>query len=588
VYKAISISNNTQGNSVSIRNNIISDANWGVYCYMNTTCNTQILNNNINFTSGLPPNYMEYGIYVNENLAKAAVYTIKANTITDAQYGIFVNSCFFPKVESNDVKLNYSYFIASNLKQETAGVTVKNCSGAYINCNTVSDFANNGYEQNTIRNNQLYASKGVLCVASPNSEIYDNNISKVVAGVDFNSTCTATKVYTNDFDRIRTGLLLQSAAIIGTQGFIPPVANNCNKLIAADNTFTNKATNRIVTDGSSMSPPIVAQSMYYYRPAANQTVSNTINPLYSVLRNGASLIPTQQVASCRNDFGCVRRAGPINDGLILSEKLAKNQVPFADNDNKRKWIARAQVYQQVLNNDTLVLQSAVLQQFKDSVDLSTLPALNNARTAANDSARSYQSINNAIAVNNALASNELAEQLYQQVNNIRATALLADTLFNAAQQDSLRVIALLCPYTDGFAVFEARALLSYYDSVGTQYTNTCELAQAPQANRSAYNDLSTLITNQNSNNPQELANTNNVAIAPNPNQGSFTIISNSLVIVNVKVIDLSGRLVYQAKLSEPSKQINLNNTGLSTGVYIVQSTNEIGDVQQNKLFITEQ
>jgi hypothetical protein len=168
------------------------------------------------------------------------------------------------------------------------------------------------------------------------------------------------------------------------------------------------------------------------------------------------------------------------------------------------------------------------------------------------------------------------------------TALLADTLFNTAQQDSLRVIALLCPYTDGFAVFEARALLSFYDSVGTQYTNTCELAQAPQANRSAYNDLSTLITNQNSNNSQEFANTNTVGIAPNPNQGSFVISSNQNALLFVKITDLSGKIVFEQHIKQNTKQLQLTNLQLSKGVYLVHTIDETQTEKINKLFIANE
>lgn len=82
-------------------------------------------------------------------------------------------------------------------------------------------------------------------------------------------------------------------------------------------------------------------------------------------------------------------------------------------------------------------------------------------------------------------------------------------------------------------------------------------------------------------------NTKDITILPNPNTGSFVLSSNQNSLTYVKIVNLSGSLVYQANSKEPSKRIMLSNIGLSTGVYIVQTTNELGTAQQQKLFITE-
>lgn len=82
----------------------------------------------------------------------------------------------------------------------------------------------------------------------------------------------------------------------------------------------------------------------------------------------------------------------------------------------------------------------------------------------------------------------------------------------------------------------------------------------------------------NSDAPSEFVKESMFEVYPNPNDGSFTIKSDSKGIVHVR--DLSGRLVYEGILTDGSLNVDLRK--LNAGVYLVQLIvrNEIIDVQK--------
>jgi hypothetical protein len=77
-----------------------------------------------------------------------------------------------------------------------------------------------------------------------------------------------------------------------------------------------------------------------------------------------------------------------------------------------------------------------------------------------------------------------------------------------------------------------------------------------------------------------------VSISPNPNTGSFVVSSNKNTLTYVKVMDLSGRLVYEQKTN--SQQVELNNLNLSKGVYILHTKDSEQKEQISKLFISNE
>jgi hypothetical protein len=81
--------------------------------------------------------------------------------------------------------------------------------------------------------------------------------------------------------------------------------------------------------------------------------------------------------------------------------------------------------------------------------------------------------------------------------------------------------------------------------------------------------------------------TNNKAlefsISPNPNNGTFDIVMPILYEnTTVKILDLSGKIIFSEKLSQKKQRLDIHN--ISRGIYII-SLNQNGIVKTNKLII---
>lgn len=140
------------------------------------------------------------------------------------------------------------------------------------------------------------------------------------------------------------------------------------------------------------------------------------------------------------------------------------------------------------------------------------------------------------------------------------TYLINDTL-TSSQLATVKVLAEKCPDWDGDAVYEARALMSIYDSAGTVYSDSC---YAPGSHKAAkqQNPINTASAIQIQN--------ATVNLYPNPNNGNFTLEYDLGNNVDGKVIlyDMYGQLVGEYSLANSQGKMSISNPQLSNGVYI--------------------
>jgi hypothetical protein len=72
-------------------------------------------------------------------------------------------------------------------------------------------------------------------------------------------------------------------------------------------------------------------------------------------------------------------------------------------------------------------------------------------------------------------------------------------------------------------------------------------------------------------------------IMPNPNNGVFTVVLNNLVQAELKMIDITGKLLIQEKLIGQTNTINAQN--LSRGTYLVRVTDNNGFSSQKLVIV---
>jgi hypothetical protein len=133
------------------------------------------------------------------------------------------------------------------------------------------------------------------------------------------------------------------------------------------------------------------------------------------------------------------------------------------------------------------------------------------------------------------------------------------------------LIAHLCPYKDGDAVFEARALLTWYDSIGTRYINPCEGITV------ASNRIDNTGNNININNTflPVMDEKQIIHVYPNPAKNVINInIINSLEKnFKIEIYSYNGELVYLNETIEKHIQI-INIENWLSGIYLYKIFND--------------
>lgn len=145
-----------------------------------------------------------------------------------------------------------------------------------------------------------------------------------------------------------------------------------------------------------------------------------------------------------------------------------------------------------------------------------------------------------------------------------------DSLVTNSQIQTLQNLALLCPFTEGLAVYEARGLMRNWDDT-TVYFNVCE-NNPPQF--SANSRLAT--------NTQSVSETV-IAVYPNPTNGNLSVTCNCKDCIFV-VYD-AGRIVLSQKLNENETKVDVSS--LNNGTYIYKISNNGITVKEDKLMLNK-
>jgi hypothetical protein len=75
-----------------------------------------------------------------------------------------------------------------------------------------------------------------------------------------------------------------------------------------------------------------------------------------------------------------------------------------------------------------------------------------------------------------------------------------------------------------------------------------------------------------------------VKLYPNPNKGTFTIETESELIMNaIKVYDISGKQVFSEEMQKENRIHQLKVNSLETGIYIVQIETEKGSIYKKMI-----
>ena len=175
----------------------------------------------------------------------------------------------------------------------------------------------------------------------------------------------------------------------------------------------------------------------------------------------------------------------------------------------------------------------------------------------------------ALSLSQAVMVSCVVEQNQQTYNALYASYITNQTLDSVALSQ-LRTLALLCPYTDGHAVLQARGLLFNFDRT-TNYTNSCEanMALDNTGHRMAGSTA------------QE-AESADIAMYPNPTESSITVTG-----VNgkakVEVYSIMGQLLLTKDIDSDKETIDLS--ALNNGTYLVKIMSDGKTLKTDRLII---
>jgi len=176
------------------------------------------------------------------------------------------------------------------------------------------------------------------------------------------------------------------------------------------------------------------------------------------------------------------------------------------------------------------------------------------------------------AVNNGVSAVDAKESYSKTVNQLLIEQQFTATVFDSIQLYTLQSIAALCPYTEGPAVYLARALVYPYDRI--EYSNSCEESIEGRS----YEPM-----------VQVEDNVKEITVYPNPANDlvNITYSLNENQVGKIQIYDIAGALVLEQSLDSKNSLSILNTSKLNSGVYLYHIFVDNERVQSNKLVIVK-
>lgn len=184
----------------------------------------------------------------------------------------------------------------------------------------------------------------------------------------------------------------------------------------------------------------------------------------------------------------------------------------------------------------------------------------------NDSAAMYSTLAN--TYNSAIVPNNGIEQNQKQFNDIYLNYLSGSINYGDLQK--LRLLAVKCPYIDGHAVFQARAILAEFDQ--NLYYSDC-----PKT------DTKT----RRIDNSEGIDDTGEIVVYPNPtiNELNVSMFVGEKDEVKINIYNMMGALIKTQRLENNFSNIDVSM--LYSGIYLYEIEKNHSPVKKNKFVIAK-
>jgi Secretion system C-terminal sorting domain len=398
---------------------------------------------------------------------------------------------------------------------------------------------------------------------------------QVVTSIAFEANCQSpgNGLYGNNFVSGKYGLRFINNAIIGQQSWSTTSTQSSKNVWGAAGNFTVVPGGRQTYIENTLpvaNPNVVSKLFLNNIPTSNGNPSTIPVPFPYV--NGTGLISAFIVSDECAVPPPIPAAAPVA-AMSSAIQPAVNNTGITDNNAK------------MLNKQT------AYNLIEDMPSLKTVSSLNtfyNANTTScvgklrqvQDKIRqgnfaAAKTINNSFTPTcNAEIHTKNYFDLYMKW---KTDTLCCDSLF----RNDVLTIANACPETHGIVVNKAQALYNLITKQNNVFTSNCGTAAGSRI----------LNTNANNNNDESKAVilnaiTESISIAPNPNNGQFTIqfANTNNEKINIIIRDASQKLLFDSKVEVKERQIKLDLGYLKSGVYFAY-INDNNDTQKVLKFV---
>lgn len=188
--------------------------------------------------------------------------------------------------------------------------------------------------------------------------------------------------------------------------------------------------------------------------------------------------------------------------------------------------------------------------------------------------KNVSALNSAKNLNASINPSNNQEQNLKDFNAVYAVFVEDDSLVTGSQINYLHNLALLCPFTEGLSVYEARGLMRTWDD-STFYYNPCE--------NNIPDDLNTKGRFSNSTN-NEIGSSITIAVYPNPTNGSLNVKINTKDCI-FEVYDLIGKKVMYQKLNQNETKVDVSS--LNNGTYLYKIIQNGAVLKADKLILNK-
>ncbi len=488
-------------------------------------------------------------------LSGSTIWEINGNTITEAASCISLSylapSTVEGSVNNNSCTVKYAATGALN-GIRAVGCNFINISNNHTKYDVSSAYASTG-------NILAY---GISLQNSVLMGIHCNEVDGAARSLVFDGQCTSTfgfgtspqGVSQNTMHNAQDGLvLLTSGTTVGLQGSVTPSNNywDMSSVFSNSQTFSNTPT-EVSGAGTTLGVSPITTGM-----ATMPTINKgsypftTVPPAWSgwgsLFPNGDAPPPVCGAVPPVIDPGNsgARRLTESSAGLYL-RMITPPETALPEYNDETFWQHRYFVFKELRRNATLLTDAGLQRFYADNLQ-GTLGLLSQVdEEILNHHFESARSTNTGISSTNTLEANQ------KTVNSLLLKTLITpETELSKTELASLTEIATQCPLSGGNAVYQARNLLMRIKHEALAFADNCSSEKKPVQEIE----------------PTVLSGV--FKLYPNPNNGIMTLgySINPSDEAMVCFYDLTGKRIASYLLKTETDRLQIDQTGLSAGIY---------------------